>query len=697
MQFIKTEGIIEQINCLDRQTADMLSPLSSYPDCLNPLLLNMITDSVRMKVRDFLSEDRKLNIAVIGQVKAGKSTFLNELLFHGEALLPFDCLPKTSVLTKTEYSQSNRLIVEYINQDDLSSMKALAKLNETIPNILACRDAVKRIEQLDYPIEEYLCLGTQEIPINEIENLFGTINDYVGEDGIYTPLVKTVTIALNLPILHNVVIVDTPGLNDYVASRTAKTIEFIESSDAVFFLSRSGSFLDVTDRSLLSDLIAKKSIKNLTVIGSQLDSALIDISCDYPTLEEACRQARLLLEQHASSVLYDIQSRLQINGSSREIMPAILLISAMAERISGKARAALTDDEELILKQLSFCNDISDDMLINIGGFPAMRGLFLEILEKKDDILSSKAIEFVAMVKSDIKQRLSELRKMTAQKRDKALQSEAVLRRDETVSVIQAYQSKLESAFFDYTSPLKNRLAAASIELSSLTQIYTVTPQNEDVDIHTAAQTVSDAKLFLPWTWGKKHIEYSVEAKPIAFIDTEDCTQSLRYLAEHTKTLHIQVFQPFSDLSGLKSRLNRISSNMSFERGELPDTELISAIAEKSLRGLTVPGPGYDSAPYERRISERFYGRISESSSMEELSLLYSNTAQFMLLSFFKQLTKAGEDFMGSADYAKARFASLLFEGAYNSLKEARAKLEEQTDYVNRCNELIERIDITLY
>lgn len=40
------------------------------------------------KTSDFYSEERKLNIGVMGQVKAGKSSFLNSLLFDGVDVLP---------------------------------------------------------------------------------------------------------------------------------------------------------------------------------------------------------------------------------------------------------------------------------------------------------------------------------------------------------------------------------------------------------------------------------------------------------------------------------------------------------------------------------------------------------------------------------------------------------------------------------
>ena len=55
------------------------------------------------KINDFYREDRKLNIGIIGQIKAGKSSFLNSLLFDGKDVLPKAVIPKTAVLTKIEY------------------------------------------------------------------------------------------------------------------------------------------------------------------------------------------------------------------------------------------------------------------------------------------------------------------------------------------------------------------------------------------------------------------------------------------------------------------------------------------------------------------------------------------------------------------------------------------------------------------
>jgi ribosome biogenesis GTPase A len=45
-------------------------------------------ESFAETINDFCNKDRKLNIGIVGQAKAGKSSFLNTLLFDGEEVLP---------------------------------------------------------------------------------------------------------------------------------------------------------------------------------------------------------------------------------------------------------------------------------------------------------------------------------------------------------------------------------------------------------------------------------------------------------------------------------------------------------------------------------------------------------------------------------------------------------------------------------
>ena len=57
------------------------------------------SDAFKKQYENTVNENRLLRIAIIGQVKAGKSSFLNTFLFDGEEVLPKAATPKTANLT----------------------------------------------------------------------------------------------------------------------------------------------------------------------------------------------------------------------------------------------------------------------------------------------------------------------------------------------------------------------------------------------------------------------------------------------------------------------------------------------------------------------------------------------------------------------------------------------------------------------
>ena len=65
-----------------------------------------------------LSEGDILHIGIVGQVKAGKSSFLNSLFFNGENILPKASTPMTAGLTIIEYAEKNSFEVEYFSDED---------------------------------------------------------------------------------------------------------------------------------------------------------------------------------------------------------------------------------------------------------------------------------------------------------------------------------------------------------------------------------------------------------------------------------------------------------------------------------------------------------------------------------------------------------------------------------------------------
>ena len=67
-----------------------------------------------------------LVIGVIGQMKCGKSTFLNAFVFEDD-ILPAATTPMTAALSVIKYGEKKRIVAEFYNQDEWAEQQMQAK------------------------------------------------------------------------------------------------------------------------------------------------------------------------------------------------------------------------------------------------------------------------------------------------------------------------------------------------------------------------------------------------------------------------------------------------------------------------------------------------------------------------------------------------------------------------------------------
>ena len=202
-------------------------------------------------------QDRNLKIGILGRVKAGKSSFLNALIFKGKNVLPKAATPMTAALTILEYSDKFEANIEYYTKDDIELMRQKhdkcqkeirksyeAQLDKLKQNnkadksdselqALADKYAKKQLKEdssLYAYYEQYEQIKNSNIDINTLsenekivcsnyEELSDKLKEYVGSSGKYMPFTKSITLALNEEMLKDVKIIDTPGINDPIISR----------------------------------------------------------------------------------------------------------------------------------------------------------------------------------------------------------------------------------------------------------------------------------------------------------------------------------------------------------------------------------------------------------------------------------------------------------------------------------------------
>ncbi len=112
------------------------------------------------------------------------------------------------------------------------------------------------------------------IQANSLQELNQKLLQFVGADGKYMPYTKAVRISLNNPNLKDLEVIDTPGVNDPIASREEHTKALLKDCDVVFIVSPSGQFLTESDMSLFDRVSHKEGLQEIYFVASQADSAV---------------------------------------------------------------------------------------------------------------------------------------------------------------------------------------------------------------------------------------------------------------------------------------------------------------------------------------------------------------------------------------------------------------------------------------
>ncbi len=116
------------------------------------------------------------------------------------------------------------------------------------------------------------------IQANSLQELNQKLLQFVGADGKYMPYTKAVQISLNNPNLKDLEVIDTPGVNDPIASREERTKALLKDCDVVFIVSPSGQFLTDSDMSLFDRVSHKEGLQEIYFVASQADSAVLSMS-----------------------------------------------------------------------------------------------------------------------------------------------------------------------------------------------------------------------------------------------------------------------------------------------------------------------------------------------------------------------------------------------------------------------------------
>ena len=600
---------------------------------------------------------RKLCIGIIGQVKAGKSTFLNTIVFDGKPVLPKAATPMTAALTRLSYSETPKAIVHYYSQDEWYKLKRANDvfreklehaygeykkkfLNVLSINVLSIEDFEKKrfkstqseflqagreLVQMVQDQSILAKLGTEELlEMPSEEALMNSLKEYVGADGNFTPIVSYVELMLPNEQLKDLTIIDTPGLNDPITSRTIKTKEFLSECDVAVLLSPCSQFMDATTIELMAERFPDKGIENIVVVGSKFDSGLLNekgkkFEKAYPI---SVRSYEKSFSDNINSAKQYSRNRSTIERFAKnDISDRPIFFSSMCflldKALKAKQPFVPGSEEETVYNNLHTLEGFQDNLLEQLSGVDKIKKALKKVLEKKESIISGKNSKFLRRAWENFLE-LLKLIQDSAHQNKKNLEEmgddspEQIKKRFNAMENILVSSRKKIEALFE-TAGLQSEKTAVGIKHACGIEMGNY--DSFKVEKHVKNEQHFEEHWFKADTvWTTTDVTY--------LADTAQVVTNIRSYAEKCRAHADENFSSLFDEENLKRRLTTIITDAFKNSGYNYDVNDVLFPLEAIFAKIAIPKITIDVHPYIDRLNAFFPKGAAKNEEVHSLHTL---------------------------------------------------------------------------
>lgn len=228
-----------------------------------------ITAGMMRNLDTFLKKcsDAEFHIALVGAIKAGKSTLINALL--GYEYASTKVTPETAALTKFKKSDDNYVKVLFYTKEEWDSLwKSAVEGNADI-----FLEEYKTLNA-DEEKNKWLDISPRKVICNTQEELVKEITRWTSSKSPVHYFVKEVEVGLkDFELPKGVVLVDTPGLDDIVEYRSDITRDYIDRANAVLVCVKSDALTGQEMHTIYSVFSnVRYNPEKVFVIATQLDT-----------------------------------------------------------------------------------------------------------------------------------------------------------------------------------------------------------------------------------------------------------------------------------------------------------------------------------------------------------------------------------------------------------------------------------------
>ena len=285
-------------------------------------------------------------VAVVGRFKAGKSSFVNELL--GRKLAGEETNPETAAVTTFRYGPDVRARVYFLSREQWQSLKLLHADNpkdleaHRITNWLrfptrkpdggADKPEIFDEARLAALEREYLADGGKfvDLVVSDLNDRKAVIafrkelKQFTTGSRPHHCLVERIEITAPSPLLEQgILLIDTPGLGDTERFRVALTEQIVKDVDAVLFLTKSGPAFDQSEKDFLLSLLRRGTVKQLVFVVTQVDQTYEQHVNAANSDDEDPEPIQMRIERERRRLRAELDSTLTALGQGSEDSPAL--------------------------------------------------------------------------------------------------------------------------------------------------------------------------------------------------------------------------------------------------------------------------------------------------------------------------------------------------------------------------------------
>lgn len=671
-----------------------------------------VTTTLETEIQRAQQDARKLSIGIVGAMKAGKSSFLNACIFGGKDVLPKAATPMTAALTRIRYSETPQATVHFYERKDWEKIEDNAQkyeeqLNTKYSNYCkiydrshadstegVCSKQVFERTLFQQDVSEVLKSAkelTQMVGSNSaiLEHLgdadvldgdiMAKLQDYVGARGRFTPIVNYVELEVNLPELEDLEIVDTPGLNDPIVSRSYATRQFLRACDVVILLSPCSQFMDANTVGLMANGLPDNGVRKVIVVGSKLDSGLLNEPKG--SFAVASQHA---LNSYKGQFRNTMQQAMRNNPRRAGILEKIsesdlLFVSSTCSSMARKQKQhqPLSPAENLVLQNLhSNFPDFDETLLSSIGGISKVLKTLEAVRQQKAEIIHGKNNTLLETAQINHLRALDKIQQELSSSRTtlKNSTSEQLLQRTKAIQqVMESSRGKLMYIFDGAAIGCKNKV-------NQLLPQLTLEQQNHQrLDVQTSSEEHHGVEGTGLFGLIKEHYSYTVTNNRV------DVSEVVTNLEHHASTCQNTINQEFQYVFNREQLSHRIVEVVldAFRKSDMEfDEDDIRLPLQNVLNELSSPEIRFDYTTYIDKVESQFPSGYAENDDIHKLKSLQTRLLNEIDQDMGQQLTAALQMAANMLNKQAVTFADRIQELLCGELEKLQGQIQERETYL---------------